>query len=35
VTEEFPVSLPSAVRIADDRVWVTDYDTNEVVGFER
>jgi len=35
VTGEYPVSLPSAVRIAADRVWVASYLTNELLGFAR
>jgi hypothetical protein len=35
IVGEFPVSLPSAVRIAGDRVWVASYLTNELLGFAR
>lgn len=35
VVDEFAVSLPSAVRIAADRVWVTSDETNELLGFRR
>jgi hypothetical protein len=35
VRSEFRVSLPAAVRIADDRVWVASYLTNELLGFQR
>ena len=30
-----PVSLPAGVAIAGDRVWVTDYETDELVGIDR
>jgi hypothetical protein len=33
--DEFAVSLPAGVVIDGDRVWVTSYDTNELLGFER
>ena len=32
---ESPVSLPAGVRLTADRAWVTDYDTNELVGLPR
>ena len=35
VVGEYPVSLPSAVRIGPDRVWVASYETKELLGFER
>jgi outer membrane protein assembly factor BamB len=35
VLGEYPVSLPAAVRIASDRVWVASYLTNELLGFAR
>jgi hypothetical protein len=35
VVGEHPVSLPSAVRISGDRVWVASYLTNELLGFAR
>lgn len=35
VLAEHPVSLPAAVELASDRAWVTNYDTNEVLGFAR
>ena len=35
VLAEYPVSLPAGVRIADDRAWVTSYETNELIGFPR
>jgi len=35
VVEEHPVSLPAAVKIASDRVWVASYLTNELIGFAR
>ena len=35
VLAEYPVSLPAGVRIADDRAWVTSYETNELLGFPR
>jgi hypothetical protein len=35
VRSEFRVSLPAAVRIGPDRVWVASYLTNELMGFER
>jgi hypothetical protein len=35
VAEEHAVSLPAAVRIAADRVWVASYLTNELLGFAR
>ena len=35
VTREFAVSLPAGVIIDRTRVWVTSYDTNELLGFER
>jgi outer membrane protein assembly factor BamB len=35
VRAEYPVSLPSAVRIAGNRVWVASYLTNELLGFTR
>jgi hypothetical protein len=35
IEAEFPVTLPAAVRIAADRVWVASYLTNELLGFER
>jgi hypothetical protein len=35
VVDEFPVSLPSAVRIGPERVWVASYLTNELLGFAR
>jgi hypothetical protein len=35
VISESPVSLPAGVRLTADRVWVTDYDTNELVGLAR
>lgn len=35
VVQEFPVSLPAAVRIAPDRAWVASYLTNELIGFAR
>ena len=35
VVDEFPVSLPAAVRIGTDRAWVASYMTNELLGFAR
>jgi hypothetical protein len=35
VVEEHAVSLPAAVKIAPDRVWVASYLTNELVGYTR
>jgi len=35
VTEQFTVSLPAGVAIENGRVWVTNYDTNELLGFDR
>ena len=35
VVGEYPVSLPAAVRIAGNRVWVASYLTNELLGFAR
>jgi hypothetical protein len=35
IVGEYPVSLPSAVRISGDRVWVASYLTNEILGFAR
>jgi outer membrane protein assembly factor BamB len=35
VVAEYPVSLPAAVRIVGDRVWVASYLTNELLGFAR
>ena len=32
---ESRVSLPAGVRLTADRAWVTDYDTNELVGLAR
>jgi DNA-binding beta-propeller fold protein YncE len=32
---KYPVSLPAAVRIAGNRVWVASYLTNELLGFAR
>jgi hypothetical protein len=31
---EFAVSLPAGVVIAPDRVWVTSYETNELLAFD-
>ena len=33
--DEFAVSLPAGVVIAEDAVWVTSYETNELLRFER
>ena len=30
-----PASLPAAIEIAGDRAWVTDYETGELLGFDR
>lgn len=35
VVKEARVSLPAGVAIADDVVWVTSYETNELIGFDR
>ena len=35
VTSETAVALPAGVRIAPDRVWVTDYEGNDLVGIAR
>lgn len=35
VVAEFSVSLPAGVAIDASHVWVTSYDTNELLGFER
>jgi hypothetical protein len=35
VTGDWPVSLPSAVEISTDWVWVTSYETDELVGIRR
>jgi hypothetical protein len=35
VIGETPVSLPAGVRLTADRAWVTDYDTDELVGVLR
>ena len=35
VIGETLVSLPAGVRLTADRAWVTDYDTNELVGIPR
>jgi hypothetical protein len=35
VVSKHAVSLPAGVRITPDRAWVTSYDTNELVGFDR
>jgi hypothetical protein len=35
VTSETRVSLPAGVRIAPDRVWVTDYEGDDLVGIAR
>jgi hypothetical protein len=32
---EYPTSLPAAVELTPDRVWVTDYDSDAVLGFPR
>ena len=29
------VSLPAGVKLTVDRVWVTDYDSNELIGIVR
>lgn len=31
---EVPVALPAGVAIAGERVWVTDYETDALVGFD-
>ena len=33
VVDEFPVSLPAAVRLDADHAWVASYLTNELLGF--
>jgi hypothetical protein len=35
IASEVAVSLPAAVRIAPDRVWVASYLTNELLGYRR
>ena len=35
VAAEYPVSLPAAVKIGRDRVWVASYLANELLGFAR
>ncbi|MEX2624724.1 MAG: hypothetical protein WD651_13480 [Acidimicrobiia bacterium] len=35
VLGDFPMGLPAAVRIGPDRVWVTDYEADRLVGFAR
>jgi hypothetical protein len=35
VRGDFPVLLPPAVKIAGDRAWVTDFDSDTLVGFKR
>ena len=34
-TEDHPASLPAAIEIAGDTVWVTDYETDALLGFAR
>lgn len=35
VIAETPISLPAGVRLTADRAWVTDYETNRLVGIAR
>jgi hypothetical protein len=35
VRASYEASLPAGVRIGSDRAWVTDYETGELIGFER
>ena len=35
VIAESAVSLPAAVRLTPDRAWVTDYETNQLIGLAR
>ena len=34
-TEDHPASLPAAIEIDGDTVWVTDYETDSLLGFSR
>jgi hypothetical protein len=34
-TAEYRVALPAAVELTAERAWVTDYETDEVLAFDR